>query len=70
MPHTSRHDATDILAFSIILLTAKKLEAYTYPGISTLLDAILRDATLYFLLMFGCQVLLVLFLFFAPVGDI
>jgi hypothetical protein len=39
-----------------------------YPGIPTLLSTILRDATIYFFAMFACQLLLLFFLFLAPVG--
>jgi hypothetical protein len=40
-----------------------------YPGIPSLLDTILRDATSYFIVIFACQVCLLFFLILAPVGD-
>lgn len=40
-----------------------------YPGIPSILDTILRDATVYFIFMFASQLLFQLFLFFAPVSD-
>lgn len=39
-----------------------------YPGIPSILDNILLDATVYYILVFVCQLLLELFLFLAPVG--
>jgi choline-glycine betaine transporter len=67
LPHC---DTVDISAFLIILVTAKRQGRNRHPGISSILDTILREATLYFLLMFASQFLFVMFLFFAPVGDI
>lgn len=58
----------DVLAFSIIFVTTRR-PGLTYPGIPSLLNTILRDATYYFILMFACQLCLLLFLFFAPVSD-
>ena len=40
-----------------------------YLGVPSILDTILRDATVYFMLMFAIQLSFQLFLFFAPVGD-
>ena len=51
-------------------MTAKKTGKVRYPGIPSILDTILQDATLYFVFMFACQVNLEMFLIFAPVGDI
>jgi len=56
----------DVIAFLIILVAAK---GRGYPGIPSILDAILRDATLYFMLIFFVHFLSQLFLFFAPVGS-
>ena len=61
--------AADVLAFAIIVLTAKRTGT-RYPGIPSLLDVVLRDATSYFVLIFACQLCLVFFLFFAPVRDL
>jgi len=59
----------DVLAFSIILVRAKRSTADRYPGIPSILDTILRDSTVYFTFMFASQLLFQLFLFFAPVSD-
>ena len=67
LPHC---DTVDISAFLIILVTAKRQGRNRHPGISSILDTVLREATLYFLLMFASQFLFVMFLFFAPVSDI
>ena len=40
-----------------------------YPGMPSLLDTIARDATQYFILIFFVQLLALLFMFIAPVGD-
>jgi len=61
--------ALDLLAFMAILVTAWRKRANTHPGIPSLLETIRRDATLYFIVIFGCQVLVELFSLFAPVGD-
>lgn len=54
----------------ILVTTVKRSKANRYPGFPSLLDAILRDATVYFVLIFASQLLFQLFLFLAPVGDI
>ena len=41
-----------------------------YPGIPSLLNTILLGATWYFTFMFACQIILLLFLCFAPVGGL
>ena len=61
--------AVDLLVFLIILITARRSGTSRLPGISTILDAILQDATVFFLLIAASQLVLCLFLFFAPVGD-
>jgi len=55
--------AFDALAFLMIFMAAKKPR---YPGVPSILDAILRDATIYFLLMFSCQIITDFFIIFAP----
>jgi hypothetical protein len=67
LPHC---DIVDLFAFLIILITAKKRERNRHPGISSILDAILREATLYFVFIFVSHFLFELFLFFALVGDV
>ena len=75
-PSTSFHPeglicgVIDIVAFLIILITARRSRVARYPGMPTILDTILRDATHYFVLMFIVQLVSVLFDLFAPVGGI
>jgi len=59
----------DVLAFSIILFTAKRSGVNRHPSVPSLLDTILRDATGYFLLMFFSQVLSQVFLLVNMVGG-
>ena len=60
----------EVLAFSIILVVARKPRQGRHPDIPSLLDAIPRDATHYFLLMFFCIISSDLFLMLAPVGGL
>jgi hypothetical protein len=73
IPHTpyppSRRLIADILAFLIIFFRARR-PAMRFPGIPSLLDTILRGASVYFVLVFTCQVLLVFFLLFTSVSDV
>ena len=64
-----RYGIVDLLTFMIILVTARGPRTGRFPGISTLLDAILRDATVYFLLIVASQLVLFFFVFLAPVCD-
>jgi hypothetical protein len=59
----------DLLTFLIILVTARGPRKSKLPGIPDILNVILQDATVYFLLMFASQLVLFFFLFLAPVGD-
>ena len=59
----------DLLTFLIIFTTARGSRARRLPGIPSILDVIARDATIYFLLIAVAQLVLFLFLFFAPVSD-
>jgi hypothetical protein len=54
-------------ALVTIFSAARGTNARKYPGIPNLLKLILRDATIYFTSMFACQLLLLFFLFLAPV---
>jgi len=57
----------DAFGFLVILVTAQRsLGKANFPGIPSLLKIILRDALRYFILIFGCQLILLLFLIFAP----
>jgi hypothetical protein len=60
----------EVVAFAAIFFTARKPRHGRYPGIPSLLDAIWRDATEYFLLITLCDVLSDAFIIFAPVGGI
>ena len=68
--HPLRCGITDLLAFLIILVTARKSRGSRYPGMPSILDIIVRDSTQYFVLIFFSQLVAQLFVFFAPVGDI
>ena len=57
VPRPLRRGTTDLLAFLIILFTARRSGMNRYPGVPNLLDTILRDATGYFLSMFSFQFL-------------
>ena len=59
----------DIFVFLIILFTARGPRTRRFPGIPSILDAILRDATVYFLLIVASQLVLFFFVFLAPVCD-
>ena len=58
----------DFFTFLIILATAGGRRTSRSLGISKILDAIVRDATVYFLLIVASQLVLYFFLFFAPVS--
>jgi hypothetical protein len=60
----------DGLGFLAILVTARRQGRNKYPGIPSILESILRDATINFVLMFISHLLFLLFLVSAPVGDI
>ena len=59
----------DLFTFLIILVTARGPRTSRFPGIPTILDVILRDTTIYFLVMAAAQLLLLFSTIFAPVGD-
>ena len=69
---TSHCDVVDLVAFSLIFVTARATlpRAGRYTGIPSILGIIVRDATLYFIVMFFCQLLLESFLLFAPVCNV
>ena len=69
-PHSPRCGIVDIFAFLIIVVTARRLRTNRHPDMPSVLDSILRDATIYFMVIFASQFLFLLFRFFAPVGDI
>jgi len=63
-----RCGTVDVFAFLMIVVAVRGRTA-GFPGIPNLFGAILRDATIYFLLIFALQFVLLMFAFFAPVGD-
>ena len=69
VPHSPRRGIIDLLAFSIILVTARRSRRNRYPGVPSILDTVVRDSTLYFILIFLIQLFFLLFIFFAPVGG-
>jgi len=60
--------AFEVLVFSAIFVAARKPKHGRHPGIPSLLDAIWRDATQYFLLIALCELTSDLFIIFAPVS--
>ncbi|KAF9787197.1 hypothetical protein BJ322DRAFT_707057 [Thelephora terrestris] len=60
--------AFEVVAFAAIFLKARKPRHGRYPGIPSLLDAIWRDATEYFLLITLCDILSDAFIIFAPLS--
>jgi hypothetical protein len=68
-PRTPRPGIQDLLSFLIILVTTKRLAHISHPGVPSILDVILRGATLYFIFLSAFQVALVVFVIFAPVRD-
>ena len=69
IPHFPHRGTIDLLAFLIILVTARRSKRVRLPGIPSILDAVVRDSTLYFMLIFFVQLLAQLFVLFASVGD-
>jgi len=63
-----RYGIIDFSTFLIILVTAGGRRTGRFLGISKILDAIVRDATVYFLLIVTSQLIFYFFLFLAPVG--
>ena len=60
----------DCAAFAVIVFSARKRGLMDAAGIPTLLGNIVRDGTVYFLVVFAGQLLLVLFELLAPVGNL
>ena len=65
----SHRDTVEGIAFLIIVVIAVRSRLGGYISIPSILTAILRDATLYFLVVFSFHVLSMLFLFLTPVGG-
>ena len=63
-----RRDILDLFTFVIIFFAAKGRGARRHPGIPTILDTIFRDATIYFVVMFLCQILAEVFSLVNAVG--
>ena len=60
---------TDLLVFVTIVFVARRAAGFTVTGIPSLLVGILKDATIYFMLIFTSQLVVGLFLVFAPVSH-
>ena len=65
-----RRDVVDIIAFSILIFSVKRELPASSLGITTLWNIILRDGTVYFVIVFLIQLFALLFLFTGPVGGI
>jgi len=59
----------DVSAFFIVVYSARHRSRMRARGVQSLLDTIVEDATVYFLLIFTGHILVILFEFFAPVSD-
>ena len=66
---TDRSIVEDILAFLIVVYTAKRQRVMRLDGMPSLLDNIVEGATTYFLVIFTGHLLLILFELFAPVST-
>ena len=62
------HGIADVLVLSILLFTSRGRRVNVYRAVPSLLDAIVRDATLYFAFIFSAHLLSLLFLFVTSVG--
>jgi len=60
----------DTSAFLIVVYSAKNRRLSRAIGVPSLLDKILQDATIYFLVIFTSHLLLIFFEFLAPVSDL
>lgn len=60
----------DVFAFVIILLAARSRGRGGYPGVPSIMDTVLRDATMYFMLMFLGQIMSEMFTIFIAVSGI
>ena len=69
IPAANPLSAKDSLSFFIIAYSARRRGLAHAQGGSSLLDKILRDATMYFLAIFTGQLLTIFFEIFAPVSD-
>jgi len=59
----------DVSAFLIVVYSARHRSRMRARGVQSLLDTIVEDATVYFLLIFTGHILVILLEFFAPVSD-
>lgn len=59
----------DALAFIIIVFSSKRRSTEHAYGTPNLLDRVVRDATLYFFVIFSSHLLLIFFEFLAPVSG-
>ena len=61
--------STDLLAFLIIIWVGRKATGFRGSSIPSILDRIVKDATLYFLVIFTSHLIVEGFLIFAPVSP-
>ena len=59
----------DVSVFLIVIYSARHRSCTRARGVQSLLNTIIEDATVYFLLIFAGHILVILFEFFAPVSD-
>ena len=57
------------MAFLIVVWVSRKSGGLGRSKIPTILDKIVKDATMYFLVIFGSQLLVESFILFAPVSH-
>jgi hypothetical protein len=67
-PH-SHCDIVDGLVFLSIFGAARRRGRNLHPGIPSLLESILRDATINFVIVFVLHLVFLMFLTLAPVSD-
>jgi hypothetical protein len=66
---TANTSVKDTSAFLIVIYSARHRSFMRAHGVQSLLDTIVGDATVYFLLIFTGHLLVLLFEFLAPVSD-
>lgn len=67
---TNPSPVEDTSAFLIIVYSAKHRSRMRANGVPNILDRIVEDATVHFLVIFTAHLLLILFQIFAPVSNL
>jgi len=67
-PTTTHQCSTDFLVFVIIVWVGRRSTGFTRSRVPSILDRIVRDATMYFLVIFTSHLIVECFLVFAPVS--